>query len=257
MVWNKRPPFSLGERKEDIPVIIPFFPSRWKTNGKAMVIFPGGGYTHFGAEEGIPYARYFASYGYTCFVVLYRLTTSGYQWPAILADAAHAVRVVRSNAEVLQIDPDKIGVAGSSAGGHLCAMLSKLHKEATLGKEDDPDVSALPNWQILCYACLTFGEIYSNDSSLLSLSGGNLPDTALAWKLDPSKDLTSEIPPTFLWHTMEDRCVSCRNSIEYAQVLQKLNIPFELHIYERGGHGKGLFDNHPWAEEAIRWLQQF
>lgn len=256
-LWKNRPPFSLGEKKEDTPVIIPVFPPRWKANGKAVVIFPGGGYTHFGAEEGIPYARYFASYGYTCFVVLYRLTVNGYLWQAILADAAHAVRTVRANAEALKINPDKIGVAGSSAGGHLCAMLSKLHREAVPGVEDDPAVSALPSWQILCYSCLSFGESYSNDFTLKALAGEESPEAALVRKLDPSKDLTPEIPPAFLWHTAEDRCVPCLNSTEYAKILQQLNIPFELHVYERGGHGKGLFGNHPWAEEAVRWMQTF
>ena len=141
-LWPSVPVLSQGdEQPEDCPTITPYFPPAWKANRKAIVIYPGGGYSHLAEHEGRGYAKYFCEQGFHCFVVKYRLGPK-YHHPAELSDGARGVRLVRSAAAELGIRPDRIGVMGSSAGGHLAACVCNLHEQG-LKADDEGSVGSV------------------------------------------------------------------------------------------------------------------
>ena len=258
-LWPGAIPFSLGNGEKDIPTITAYVPPLWKLNRKAIVIFPGGGYTGLAPYEGEGYAEYFAKQGFFCFVVKYRLGgASGYHHPAELSDAARAVRFVRSYAAELGIRPECVGVMGSSAGGHLAASVATVPQLARIGEGEGSaaQISSRPSFSILCYPVITLEAPFAHQGSRDALLG---PDHSAgdAQILSLEKSVTPETSPCFLFHRLEDLAVPMENSLLYASALRKNNVRFELHIYERGGHGGGLDHGHPWVSEAIRWMNAF
>jgi acetyl esterase/lipase len=260
-LWPGDATGALGTSPKDIPTLTPYFPSHEKATGAAIVICPGGGYGHLAAHEGEGYARWFVDHGIAAFVLKYRLGSDGYRHPAMLQDAARAVRLVRANASACQIDPKRIGIIGSSAGGHLAATLL-THFDA--GDTNAPDVvdrqSSRPDLGILCYAVITMGE-FTHQGSKNNLLGTN-PPPALVDELSNERRVTKETPPCFIWHTFEDKAVPLENSLQFAAALRQAGVPFDLHIYQKGGHGMGLGsrDNdpnkfHPWATDCLFWLK--
>lgn len=240
------------------PVITPYFPPVWKCNHRALVIFPGGGYQCLAQYEGYGYAEFFAQQGYFCLVVNYRLGADngagGDHHPAQISDAARAVRLVRSHAAELNIHPDKIGVVGSSAGGHLAASVAVLPELGLIAEDEDETakVSSRPDFAILCYPVITLGE-YTHLGSKLNLLGKNFSEENVRL-LSLENSVNAQTPPCFLYHRMEDTIVPVENSMMFTQALRKAGVPFELHIYERGEHGGALDNGHPWAAEALRWI---
>jgi acetyl esterase/lipase len=145
-------------------------------------------------------------------------------------------------------------VVGSSAGGHLAASVSILPELGLILPEegDVAKISSRPDFSILCYPVITLGE-YTHQGTRQNLLGQNFdPETEKILSLENS--INEKTPPAFLYHRMEDQTVPCENSIMYARALRKFGIPFELHIYEKGGHGGALAQGHPWAAEALRWI---
>ena len=257
-LWPSVPPFCKGDQPGiDLPTITPYFPPVWKANRKAVVIFPGGGYGHLAEHEGRGYAEYLAQQGYHCFVVKYRLGEK-YHHPAELSDAARGVRMVRAAAGELGLRSDCIGVMGSSAGGHLAATLGTLSDQAAKTEDEGETaaVSSRPDWMILCYPVITADQEFCNVYSFNYLLGADAPE-AVRQELSLEKRVSAQTPPAFLWHTMEDGAVPVENSMMFAQALRKAGVPFELHIYQKGPHGRGLFSGHPWAEECVRWMNTF
>jgi acetyl esterase/lipase len=253
-LWEKGAPGALGTADKDIPTLTVFRPAEGKASGAAMVICPGGGYGGLAPHEGKDYAVWLAEHGVTGFVLKYRLGSSGYRHPRMLEDAARAVRTVRARAGEWSIDVNRIGIMGSSAGGHLASTL------LTHFDKGDPNASDLierqnsrPDLGILCYAVITLGE-KTHQGSKKNLLGENPPED-LVKLLSNELQVTKETPPTFLWHTMEDNAVPAENSEMFAMALQKNHVPYELHIYEKGRHGIGLANGHPWTEECLRWLK--
>src|SRR5437762_6651526 len=122
-LWPQGAPGALGKEEKDVPTITPIFPKDAHGSGAAMVVFPGGGYGALASYEGKDYGNWLATNGITCFVVKYRLGSDGYRHPRMLEDAARAVRLVRANASQWKIDVKRVGVIGSSAGGHLASTL--------------------------------------------------------------------------------------------------------------------------------------
>ena len=255
-LWNGCAPLAIENDTEHLPTITPYMPSAWKFNHKAVIIFPGGAYSHLADHEGRGYAEYLASKGYCCFVVKYRLGSNGYHHTAELSDAARSVRFVRTLAPELGIRPDRIGVMGSSAGGHLAASLGNLYEQGLFEDGEDRNVSSRPDWMLLCYPVITFEPPFANSYSGEMLMGTKTPAPELARLLSCEQNVTKNTPPAFIWHTYEDNAVPVENSLMYAAALRRNGIPFELHIYEKGAHGTGLFDGHPWAEEAVRWMDK-
>ena len=260
-LWPGAAPGALGLAPKDTPTLTPFFPSPEKATGAAMVVCPGGGYAHLAAHEGEGYARWLAGNGIAAFVLKYRLGSDGYRHPAMLQDAARAVRLVRANATEWRLDPKRIGIIGSSAGGHLAATLL-THFDA--GDTNAADVverqSSRPDAGILCYAVITMGK-FTHQGSKSNLLGTN-SSPALVEELSNELRVTKETPPCFIWHTFEDKTVALENSLQFAAALRKAGVPFDLHVYEKGGHGMGLGSRendpgkfHPWAYDCIYWLK--
>ena len=259
-LWPDGAPGALGSEDKDIPTITPYLAEAAVGTGAAMVICPGGGYGGLAAHEGNDYALWLNQNGVSCFVLKYRLGSAGYRHPRMLEDAARAVRLVRAKAAEWSIDGKRIGIMGSSAGGHLASTLL-THFDS--GKPDAADPvereSSRPDLGILCYPVITMGT-YTHQGSRRNLLGDN-PAPELAWLLSNELQVTPQTPPTFLWHTAEDSAVPVENSLNFAAALAKAHVPFALHIYERGPHGIGLADKppflhvHPWAKDCLFWLK--
>ncbi len=253
-LWPHKAPGALGEGEKDIPTLTVFKPEQGKASGAAMVICPGGGYGGLAQHEGKDYAEWLAKHGVTGFVLKYRLGSAGYRHPVMLQDAARAVRLVRSRATEWGVDPKRVGIMGSSAGGHLASTLLTHFDNGDVHSSDSVEgQSSRPDLGILCYPVITLGE-YTHAGSKKNLLGEN-PSEELVKLLSNELQVTANTPPTFLWHTYEDTGVVPQNSMMFAMALQKNKVPYELHIYEKGRHGIGLANGHPWTEQCLRWLK--
>ncbi len=262
ILWPDGAPGALGSSEVDTPVLTVYSVEPGNATGSAVVIFPGGGYGHLAEHEGDGYARFLNEHGITAFVLQYRLGSNGYRHPVMLQDAARAVRLVRAKAEAWGIDPTRVGVMGSSAGGHLASTLL-THFDA--GRADDPDVierqSSRPDLGILCYPVIRMGEKGGHAGSRANLLGPE-PSRELIEQLSTEKQVTAETPPCFIWHTAEDEAVPVGDSLAFATALAGKGVPFDLHVYERGAHGLGLgsreYDpsqHHPWTRDLLFWLE--
>ena len=260
-LWPDGAPGALGTNSNDIPTFTAYLPDATNATGAAMVICPGGGYAHLAPHEGHDYALWLSQHGVTCFVLKYRLGSSGYRHPAMLNDAARAVRWVRAHAVEFNVDIARVGIMGSSAGGHLAATLLTHFDSGDTNSTDAVErQSSRPDVGILCYAVITLGE-FAHKGSRENLLGKN-PDEALVKNLSNELQVTTNTPPCFVWTTFEDKTVPMENSLLFASALQKNHVPFDLHVYQKGGHGMGLKDKppfanpHPWANDCLFWLKQ-
>jgi acetyl esterase/lipase len=255
-LWPDGAPGALGKEDKDIPTLTPYLADAATASGAAMVIFPGGGYGALAPHEGKGYADWLVTNGISCFVVKYRLGSNKYRHPAMLQDAARAVRMVRAKASEWKIDPKRVGVIGSSAGGHLASTLL-THDDSGKADASDPieRQSSRPDLGILCYAVITMGA-NTHAGSKKNLLGDN-PDPDLVKNLSNELQVTKDTPPCFIWHTWEDKGVKVENSLDFAYALQRAGVPFDLHVYQKGAHGIGLGKTapHPWANDCVYWLR--
>jgi acetyl esterase/lipase len=242
LLWPDGAPGAKGTADGDKPSITIYLPPKDKANGAAVVIFPGGGYGHLAMDhEGHQIAQWLNSFGVAGFIVKYRHSRSGagYGHPAPLQDAQRAIRTVRSNAKKWDLDPNRIGIIGFSAGGHLASSAGTHFKQRYSEAKDEIDrAGCRPDFMILMYPVASFTESFTHKGSRRNLLGEN-PDAKLVWSLSNEKQVTSETPPTFLVHANDDKPVPPENSIYFYLALKKANVPAELHIYEKGGHGFG------------------
>ncbi len=260
-LWPGGAPGALGKEDKDTPTITPYLPEAGKATGAAIVVCPGGGYGGLAPHEGNDYALWLNQHGVIAFVLKYRLGSGGYRHPRMLEDAARAVRYVRAKAADWSVDPKRVGIMGSSAGGHLASTLV-THFDA--GKPDAPDPidrqSSRPDIGILCYAVISMGP-NTHQGSKENLLGKNPPHD-LVWLLSNEQQVTPQTPPCFIWHTFEDQAVKVENSLEFAAALRRAGVPFDLHVYQKGRHGIGLNDKppfanpHPWAADCLFWLKE-
>ena len=254
VLWPEGAPGALGTNDWDVPTLTPYLADPKIATGAAMVVCPGGGYGHLADHEGKDYALWLDEHGVSGFVLKYRLGTHGYRHPRMLEDATRAVRLTRSRAKEWGIDPKRVGIMGSSAGGHLAATLL-THFDA--GKADATDLiereSCRPDLGVLCYPVITMGE-KTHDVSKKLLLGDN-PSPELVEMLSNELHVTSRTPPCFIWATDEDTTVPVENSLLFAEALRKAGVPFDLHIYQHGKHGMGLAGGHPWTRDCLFWLQ--
>ena len=229
------------------PRITLYPPAPERRNGMGLIIFPGGGYGGLADHEGKGYAEFFAEAGITCFVVEYRLGSQGYRHPAMLEDALAAVATIRARADEFGLSADRIGVMGSSAGGHLTAhALVAWHQY-------ESDVSLRPDFGILCYPVIDMAGEYAHVGSRRNLLGED-PSEELMHRVSCHEHVSAETPPCFLWHKCEDGSVPVENSMQFAAALRRHGVPFELHVYPRGRHGLGLNTDLPWGRDCVRWL---
>ena len=201
-LWPDGAPGALGTSSNDVPTLTPYLCASNAT-GAAMVICPGGGYAHLAPHEGDGYARWLIGNGVTCFVLKYRLGSDGYHHPAMLNDAARAVRWVRAHADDYKIDTKRVGIMGSSAGGHLASALLTHFDAGDKNSADEIErQSSRPDLGILCYAVISLGE-FAHQGSLHNLLGTN-PPPELVKNLSNELQVTPQTPPCFLWTTFED-----------------------------------------------------
>jgi acetyl esterase/lipase len=259
-LWPDGAPGALGKEDKDSPTLTPYLSETDKANGAAVVVCPGGGYGGLAAHEGNDYALYLNQQGVSAFVLKYRLGSHGYRHPRMLQDAQRALRLVRARANAWKIDPKRVGIMGSSAGGHL-ASTALTHFDAGQADATDPveRQSSRPDVGILCYAVISMGS-NTHQGSKNNLLGKD-PDAELVKLLSNELQVTKDTPPCFIWHTWEDKAVKVENSLDFAAALQRNGVPFDLHVYQKGAHGIGLkdkppFDNaHPWAKDLVFWLK--
>jgi len=203
----------------------------------------GGGYDHLTTyHEGIQVEQWLNSLGVAGFILKYRHRNSGagYGHPAPLQDAQRAIRMVRSHAKEWNIDPNRIGILGFSAGGHLASTVGTHFDTGNTDANDAVEkVSCRPDFMILIYPVISLTEWYAHSGSRRNLLGDN-PDANMVEELSNEKHVTAQTPPTFLVHANDDTGVPPENSIHFYLALRKANVPVEMHIYERGGHGFGL-----------------
>jgi len=256
-LWPNGAPGALGAEAKDVPTLTRYAPASGRANGASMLVLPGGGYGHLAEHEGKGYAEWFAAQGVTAYVLKYRLGTAGYRHPAMLNDAARALRTLRTRARAEGLDPSRIGVIGSSAGGHLAATLL-THFDAGQAEATDPieRESSRPDLGILCYPVISMGEFTHKGSKKNLL--GEAPAEDLVRLLSNELQVTAQTPPTFLWHTAEDQAVPVENALLFASALRRAGVPFALHIYEKGRHGLGLpvagKGAPAWDEACLAWL---
>ncbi|MDG2206613.1 MAG: DUF1080 domain-containing protein [Pirellulales bacterium] len=259
-LWDETVPHARGTAPEDRPFIDVYLPAADKAVGTGIIIFPGGGYGALAkGHEGHAIAEWLNSLGIAAFVCDYRHRGKGYGHPAPLVDAQRAIRLVRQRAEEWNLQSEKIGVMGFSAGGHL-ASLTATHFDAGNPAAVDPvdRMSSRPDFLVLGYPLVALGKPYTHARSQRHLLGEN-PDPQLLEMLSSEKQVSKDTPPVFLWHTGEDTGVVPEHSVAFYLALRKAGVPAELHIYERGRHGLGLARSVPavsdWTDRCTVWMQ--
>ena len=255
-LWTGDAPGALGKAPHDIPSFQAYLPHDAKGPTAGVIICPGGGYGGLAPHEGHDYALWLNKQGIAGFVLKYRLGSKGYRHPVMLNDAARCVRLVRAGArEKWNVDPNRIGIMGSSAGGHLASTLLTHFDHGDPSAEDPIDrQSSRPDLGILCYPVISMGP-WSHGGSRRNLLGEK-PKPDLIWDLSNELQVTPETPPTFLWHTAKDTAVPVENSLHFAAALQKAGVPLALHVYQNGRHGIGLANDHPWTKDLLFFLQE-
>jgi acetyl esterase/lipase len=245
--------------KVTIPTLSIFLPKKVSTYQKAVIICPGGGYSHLAIDkEGTKVAKWLNDLGIVAFVLKYRLPSDLIMKNITigpLQDAQEAIRYVRQNALKYGVDPTKIGIMGFSAGGHLAATAS-THYDDNIYKSEY-NVSARPDFSILIYPVISMENSITHKGSQTSLLGKN-PSVTLIESFSNEKTTTKETPPAFLVHATDDTVVVPENSINYYLALKNNGVPAELHLYEKGGHGFGLGikdTNFFWTKACEEWLK--
>jgi acetyl esterase/lipase len=256
-LWENGAPGALGHDDSDIPTLT-YYPAL-RGALTAVIVAPGGGYRGLAMNhEGRQIANWLNAAGISAFVLKYRLGPR-YHHPIELGDAQRAIRQVRARAAEYGLKPDRIGMMGFSAGGHLTST-AETHFDS--GNPDAPDpidrASSRPDFAILCYAVISFTAPYSHRGSAEALLGDS-PDPKLLENLSNDLQVTPQTPPTFLFSTSEDTGVPSENSVAFYLALHKAHVPAELHIFQKGPHGVGLDLDDPalgeWPKLLINWLR--
>jgi acetyl esterase/lipase len=239
LLWPDGAPGAQGTADEDKPALTHYAPKRAK-NATAVVVCPGGGYRNLAIDhEGTQIATWLNSLGVTAFVLKYRLGPK-YHHPSQMNDVQRAIRTVRARAAEYGIAPDKIGVWGFSAGGHLASTAATHIAEASPGAADPLErVTSRPDFAVLTYPVISFTTDYVHKGSRLNLLGEK-PDESLVRSMSTELQVSKQTPPTFLVHSNEDSGVPPENSVLFYLALRKAGVPAEMHIYEKGPHGFGL-----------------
>jgi acetyl esterase/lipase len=260
LLWENGAPGALGQGGDDRPTLTVYRPWRTNVSGTAVIVAPGGGYGGLAANhEGRQVANWFNALGVTAFVLKYRLGPR-YHHPIELGDAQRAIRLVRSRAKEFDVSPDRIGMMGFSAGGHLASTTATHFDGGNPGATDPIDhAGSRPDFVILGYPVITFDPAYAHGGSLKNLLGDN-PDPKMVQELSNELHVTPQTPPTFLFTTSEDTVVPPENSVSFYLALHKAGVPAEMHVFEKGPHGVGLALGDPalaeWPVLLSNWLRQ-
>jgi acetyl esterase/lipase len=249
--------------KVQFPDITVYMPSKRNATGQAVIICPGGGYVNLSYDwEGTDVAKLLNSKGITAIVLKYRLPNSKSNIiPNLspLMDAKRAIRMTRFYAAKWNINKDKVGIMGFSAGGHLASTLGTHFDNGDAKATDSIEqMSSRPDFMILIYPVISMSKNIMHVGSRNSLIG-NHPTDELAKLYSNELQVTKETPPTFLVHATDDKSVPVENSLLFYQALKDNNVPAEMHIYPKGGHGFGLALGkgylETWTDRLIDWLR--
>ncbi len=244
------------------PKILAFFPPKEEQNGSSILILPSGGYQKLTYNlGGIQLAKWYNTQGITAFVLLYRLPNS----PDLLIsengpiqDAQRAMKLIRHNAELWNLDKNKVGIFGSSAGGHLASTLATHHQD--ISKIDDAvDAQAFnPNFMVLVSPVISFGE-YTHKGSLENFLGDHATVENIH-KFSNEFHVSEQTPPTILFHAQNDHVVNPMNSLLYYQAMLNQNVKGALHIFPKGGHSIGIYNASEvtdlWKTISTKWLKE-
>ena len=251
-LWTENMPYY-DSNVEFIPYLTPYIVEGARLG---VVVCAGGGYELRADYEGNDYGEWLNSIGVSALVLEYRVAP--YKAPAMVADAQRAIRVARR--VLREHGAEKIGIMGSSAGGHLAAIMAVHHEKQFYEPQDEVDqISARPDFAVLCYPVIDMYE-FRHDTTRTNLIG-RVPKKAEKDFYSAQLQVTDTTPPAFLWHTANDEGVAAVNSMLYATALAEHHIPYELHIYPDGPHGMALAmeDSYvgQWKEALKRWLDTY
>lgn len=255
-LWPHKAPGALGTAERDKPRFYPFLPQARSTN-TAVLVIPGGGYQNVAmGYEGFQVAEWLNAQGVAAFVLDYRVAP--YKYPVEIEDGMRAMRYIRAHATDYGIDPDKIGVWGSSAGGHLA---STLGTHCTFGNPLDPDpinhLNCRPDFMVLAYPVITMELPGTHAGSRENLLGPN-PSPTLVKEFSNQFAVTADTPPTFIFATTNDPVVPVENSANFYLALERAHVPVEMHLYDYSNHGCGLCGDIPelstWPLLLRNWL---
>jgi acetyl esterase/lipase len=263
-------PVSDGERSEtgpgsisvflvSRPTLTIFLPAKEKATGAAVVICPGGGYSHLAmGHEGFDVAKKLNEFGVAAFVLKYRLpsdSTMVNKEIGPLQDAQRAIQLVRQNALPWGIDTGRVGIMGFSAGGHLASTAGTHFATARI--DNHSNTSLRPDFMILIYPVISFTDSLAHGGSRDNLLGRN-PSEEKKKEYSGELRVTGQTPPAFLVHAGNDNTVKVQNSLYFYNALQRNGIPSELHIYPKGGHGFGMHNpttKDQWMERLHNWME--
>ena len=242
-LWPGDAPMAKGSTCDDVPTLTEMVPQPGGETGSAVIVIPGGAYAILAGDiEGRQVADWFAARGFNTFILAHRLASHGYLFPVPLLDARRAVQYVRAHAAEYHISPDRIVVAGFSAGGHLAALAATKPVPGDPSASDPVDrVSSRPDYLVLGYAWL--GAITTDFSHLSYCKLFKVPDSecnAMKAQYTPTLFVSKDTPPTFIFHTFNDTVVPVQQTVDFYQALVRNDVPTELHIFANGRHGSGL-----------------
>ena len=249
-LWPGEAPFEVSSGAQARPSLTAFPVSGSRG---AVIVMPGGGYSHKAQHEGAPVARMLSGAGVSAFVLDYRVAPCPHEAP--LCDARRAVRFVRA------LGYEKVGVLGFSAGGHLACCAATLYDTGCAQAQDPLErLSSRPDALISCYSVVSMTQ-NTHLGSRLNLLGEQSGDERLARRYSAERNVTPSSPPAFIWHTADDAAVPVENSLSLAAAYSRAGVPFELHVFPHGRHGLGLaVGEEPvvaqWAAQCVRWLKE-
>lgn len=259
-LWEHGAPGVQGSAPEDVPTITAFVPMDPTRSGTAVLIAPGGSYHMLASNhEGRQVANWFNAMNVTAFVLKYRLGPK-YHNPIELQDAQRAMRWVRAHAAQYGYDPNRVGMMGFSAGGHLTSTVGTHFDDGNPAASDPIDrVSCKPNFLILGYPVITMLPPYAHEGSVTNLLGEN-SSTEQRKQMSSELHVTAQTPPTFLLSTTGDGLVPVENTVMFYMALRKAGVPAEMHVFEKGPHGVGLDLADPvlgvWPTLLSNWLRE-
>jgi acetyl esterase/lipase len=258
-LWENGAPGAQGTNDDDKPSLTIYLALNPAVSRTAVIIYPGGGYGMLASNhEGRQVANWFNALNVTAFVVKYRLGPR-YHHPIELEDAQRAIRLVRARAAEFEVSPDRIGIMGFSAGGHL-ASTAGIHFDGGNTSAADPidRVSCRPDFMILAYPVISFTAPYTHQGSATNLLGESA-DPKLRAELSSELHVTPQAPPTFLFSTDADTAVPPENTVAFYLALRKAGVPAEMHVFEKGPHGVGLDLDDPvlgqWPTLLGNWMR--
>lgn len=261
-LWPDGAPLAQGTEEVDKPSATVYFPSKEKATGAAVLICPGGGYVSLALNhEGWQVAKWYNDQGITAIILRYRIGTwdhKKYQHPAPFIDVTRAMRLVRSKAAAWNLNPEKIGVMGFSAGGHLASCLGTMYDGGNSKAKDLIEkYSSKPNFMVLVYPVITFRTKHAFAFGRGVLLGDNASQ-ALVDSMSTETRVSTLTPPTFIMYTDEDD-INAVNGVLFYLALKENKVPAELHVYERGAHGYGMYPQNEriadWTERLKNWLK--